>query len=139
MPKNRVIFVPNKVGMAELRSWEGPIGRNMDRRIRTLEYRGRTTAGKDTGALVESISSTRERDVKGNLESKVGTNPKKGGRRGYSLINHEGSIAHRITPRRPGGTLRFVVAGKVVFARSVWHPGTRGTHFLTRWLREVVK
>jgi hypothetical protein len=32
---------------------------------------------------------------------------------------------HRITAKKAGGKLRFVVNGQVMFRRSVWHPGNQ--------------
>lgn len=49
------------------------------------------------------------------------------------VILDRGSKAHVITARRRKA-LRFVVNGKVHFRRSVMHPGTRGSGFLTRSL-----
>lgn len=43
-----------------------------------------------------------------------------------------GTKPHVIRPRRKGGSLRFVVKGKVVFAKRVNHPGTRPLKFLYR-------
>jgi hypothetical protein len=40
-----------------------------------------------------------------------------------------GTKPHRIVARR-AKALRFVAGGRVVFARSVWHPGTKATWFL---------
>lgn len=49
------------------------------------------------------------------------------------VILDRGSKPHVIRARRRKA-LRFVVNGKVVFRRSVMHPGTRGSGFLTRSL-----
>jgi len=49
------------------------------------------------------------------------------------VILDQGSRPHVIRARRRKA-LRFVVNGKVYFRRSVLHPGTRGSGFLTRSL-----
>ena len=49
----------------------------------------------------------------------------------YAAAIDSGSKAHEIRARRRT-FLRFVVRGRVVFARRVWHPGTRATRFLWR-------
>lgn len=60
----------------------------------------------------------------------VSTNP-------HTILVHNGSRPHRIVPRRRGGVLRFVIDGRVQFARVVNHPGYRGDPFLTKALRDA--
>lgn len=67
----------------------------------------------------------------------------------YAAFVHDGTDAHWIRPRpgrqgrpkRGGGNkptyLRFQVGGRWVYARAVYHPGTRARPFLDRALREV--
>lgn len=47
----------------------------------------------------------------------------------YAEDVHDGTTAHLITARRKK-VLKFSVGGETVYARSVWHPGTRPR----RWL-----
>lgn len=60
----------------------------------------------------------------------ISTNP-------HSLLVHNGSPRHFIRPRRAGGRLRFMVGGRIVYARVVDHPGYRGNPFLTDALRDA--
>lgn len=53
----------------------------------------------------------------------------------YAAAVHDGSAAHVIRPRRPGGVLRFQAGGQVVFTSVVNHPGTRAQP----WLREAME
>lgn len=43
----------------------------------------------------------------------------------YAQFVASGTRPHVIRPRNSGGVLRFTVAGRVVFATEVNHPGTR--------------
>jgi hypothetical protein len=52
----------------------------------------------------------------------------------YAGAVHNGSKARIIRPRK-GKFLRFEVGGRVVFARSVRHPGTKGRP----WLRSAAE
>jgi hypothetical protein len=54
----------------------------------------------------------------------------------YAAAVNDGSRPHIIRPRSKQ-VLRFNVGGRIVFAKVVHHPGTKGTHFLDRALREV--
>lgn len=54
----------------------------------------------------------------------------------YAQYVHDGTRPHVIRPRRRQA-LRFVVGGRVVYAKVVHHPGTRARPFLTRALIEV--
>jgi len=42
----------------------------------------------------------------------------------------DGTKPHVILPKTAGGLLRFVIAGRVVFARKVNHPGTQPRPFM---------
>lgn len=54
----------------------------------------------------------------------------------YASYVHDGTRPHVIRPRT-AQVLRFVVDGRVVYARVVHHPGTRARPFLDRAVREV--
>lgn len=55
----------------------------------------------------------------------------------YARYVNDGTRPHIIRPKN-ASVLRFVVGGRVVYARVVHHPGTRANPFLDRALREVV-
>jgi hypothetical protein len=57
-----------------------------------------------------------------------------GGDHRRTMLEHEGSPPHTITPRRAGGRLVFFwdKAGRVVKLKSVNHPGMEGSKFLTK-------
>ena len=55
-----------------------------------------------------------------------------------SLYVVHGTRPHRIEPRRPGGVLRFMVGGRVVYARYAMHPGTKRNDFLLQALRAAL-
>lgn len=49
----------------------------------------------------------------------------------YALYVHDGTKAHVIMPKKPGGVLHWVDGGgNDVFARVVHHPGYKGNPFL---------
>lgn len=127
-----VIVELNDAAIDYLRfSWSGPIGRDLNRRLRTVEFRARASAGIRTGNLRRSMTTDRKR-VKNGLEGRVGSPVK------YAKWHHEGTRPHLIRPRR-AKALRFMVGGQIVFASRVRHPGTRPNPYLTRWLLEAVR
>lgn len=128
----RVVVVLDKAAIRYLGfSWEGPVGRDLNRRLRTLHFRAEQSAGFRTGELRRRMEIKRK-VIRTGLEGQVGSPVK------YALLHHQGTRPHVILPRR-AKSLRFVVGGKVVFAKRVNHPGTRPNLYLTRWLREVVR
>lgn len=56
----------------------------------------------------------------------------------YAAFVNDGTAPHIIRPRNKQ-VLRFVVGGRVVFAKVVHHPGTRPNPFLDRALRETLR
>ena len=55
----------------------------------------------------------------------------------YAAAVHEGRRALTIRPTRPGGKLRFVIDGRVVYATKVHQPARAGRPFLSTALAEV--
>lgn len=55
----------------------------------------------------------------------------------YATMVHDGTRPHTIRPRN-AQVLRFVVDGRVVFARVVHHPGTRARPFIQRAVEETI-
>lgn len=56
----------------------------------------------------------------------------------HAYMHHQGTKPHQILPES-GRVLRFNVGGRVVYARKVSHPGTRGNEFLTIPMRKAVR
>lgn len=60
---------------------------------------------------------------KGDMYSTVGTNV------AYALVQDQGSDPYMIYPRG-AQALRFEIAGNVIYAKSVMHPGIQGTNYI---------
>jgi hypothetical protein len=56
----------------------------------------------------------------------------------YAAAVNDGTRPHAIRPRTKKA-LRFRVGNRVVFARVVHHPGTKGTRFLDKALSDVLR
>jgi len=112
-----------------LRLPTGLVYRNMERRVRRVEDAAiRLAPGSMGSGIRVSISRTASGDFRGVIRS---THP-------ASIYVLNGTRPHRIFPRNPGGVLRFMVDGKVVYARYVNHPGTQANDFLLRALRTAL-
>lgn len=110
---------------------DGPIKKDLRRRANNVQRRARQLVGVKTGALRQSIQ------VK-ELQTLVTPSISIGSQLPYALAHHEGTRPHTIDPNSER-LLRFKVAGKVVYARRVQHPGTRPNPYLARALREASK
>ncbi len=113
----------------------GPVGpvvrfvRSVARKVRT---RAVLTCPVDTGRLRSAHREEvgiRVGQVYGFVENTVE----------YAAAVHDGSAAHVIRPRRPGGFLRFQAGGQVVFTTLVNHPGTRAQPWLRESMEEVAR
>lgn len=101
----------------------GPVGRNLGERGRQVAIAARRQVGVDTGALRASISVSHHRDVRGQFVMV-------GSRLNYALMHHNGTRPHIITPNR-SQYLVFNKGGRVIYATSVRHPGTKANRFLS--------
>jgi len=100
----------------------GPVGRHMYVRGRAIVAAAKAQVGVDTGRLKNSISMSQSRAGYG--QSMTIGSPLR-----YALMHHEGTRPHIITPNR-AQVLRFSSRGRIVYARSVRHPGTKPNKFL---------
>jgi Bacteriophage HK97-gp10, putative tail-component len=97
---------------------------------RQVVNRARVLAPVRTGRLRSSIRAEPPRifSLRGSVT--VGSDLE------YAAHVNDGTRAHKITAKN-AKALRFHIGGKLVFVKSVNHPGTKGTKFLDRALREV--
>ena len=93
---------------------------------RTAE-RARAEAPARTGALRNSIQAEPTTLVGDTIRGGVRAAAE------YGIFVHEGTKAHPIVARR-AKALRFVMNGRVVYAKSVQHPGTKPNRFFLRAL-----
>lgn len=97
---------------------------------RMVVNRAKVLAPVDTGRLRASIQGELTRAWTLRPRFTVGSNVE------YAAMVNDGTRPHIIRPKN-ARALRFVVNGRVVYARVVHHPGTRANPFLDRALREV--
>lgn len=141
------IFVVNPSGFQRaFRSWEGPVGRDMTKRVIKgtalaiasapapgKPARNRTGINYATGRLVSTIRPGYEH-YGPELEGRVIAG-------GPAILVHGGTRPHVIRPRKAGGRLVFFWAkvGRTVALKHVNHPGTAANRFLSEHLRAMAR
>lgn len=131
-----ITFYPGAV-KAFIDDPDGPVIRDLDRRMQRAQRGSKRLVRVRTGRLLRSIRKNRGVNGRGPYVDVVAGwigGGRKGKPRSYVMYEHDGTPPHVIRPRKPNGALRFESRGKIVFARKVNHPGTTGTRFLTRAL-----
>ena len=107
----------------------GDVGRYLAKKGRMVQAAAKAQVGVRTGALRASIHMRHLRESRGQY-LKIGSELN------YALLHHEGSKPHLIVAKR-ATVLRFVNRGRVVYAHSVMHPGTKANRYLTDNLKLV--
>lgn len=107
----------------------GMVYRNMERRVRRVEQEAIRRA---PGSMGRTIRAQIQRGPDGEFQGVINV------RHPAALYVVHGTRPHRIEPRRQGGVLRFMVGGRVVYARYVNHPGTKPNDFLLQALRAAL-
>lgn len=102
---------------------QGEIGRNFHNTGRRIVVAAKIQVGKDTGDLMRSIDMVHSR-VGAYQEIWVGSE------NDIALIHHDGTRPHAITARN-AQYLRFSQRGRIVYTRSVLHPGTKPNKYLS--------
>ncbi len=105
----------------------GQVGQSLRKRGLIMVVQAKAQVGVDTGRLKQSIHM---------IHSRVGVYQQLwiGSREKHALIHHTGSRAHMIVPRRQE-ILRFSTNGRIVYSRTVRHPGTKPNHYLSDQLK----
>lgn len=124
----RVVLYPQAMHRL-VRSKTGPVGRDLHKRGMKVLLGAKAQVGVSTGKLKASINMEHGIDVRGQYV-KIGSNLR------YALAHHQGTRPHVITPQR-AEMLRFSSRGRIVYARSVMHPGTKPNKYLTDNLRLI--
>lgn len=111
---------------------DNDLSRNLDLRASRVQMGMRFRVRVRTGKLLSSIRKNRGRDASTQYVDILA-----GGKQAsYVMIEEEGSKPHVIEARRRK-FLRIPVGGggaRVIFRVRVHHPGTTGSHFMTRSL-----
>jgi len=126
--ETRLILYPHAMNQL-LRGKSGPVGRDLHKRGMKVLIGAKAQVGVKTGKLKASINMEHGLDIRGQYV-KIGSNLR------YARAHHEGTRPHVITPQR-SQVLRFSSRGRVVYARSVLHPGTKPNRYLTDNLRLI--
>lgn len=121
--KVEIKFKSNDSGMYyTLKAANGPVGRHMRTKAELVRGMARVRVGKRTGALAMSLYINQSTTL-------TGQTIEIGSKLPYALMHHNGTRPH-IIHSRAGGTLRFASKGRVVYARTVMHPGTKPNRYL---------
>jgi hypothetical protein len=115
-----------------------PIRVELDRRAGNVQRYQQRRCPRRTGRLV---STSRKNPGRFGLRPYVDVVIGRTGMTDYLGYVLFGTHAHEIraVPNRPNAHLRFTSHGRVVFARSVWHPGTKANPFVQESLREAAR
>jgi hypothetical protein len=143
------VFVPDPISWKkEFKSWNGLVGRHM-KKVMTKQVllskvsspspitrpRNRTGINYSTGVLQSSIIGLQTK-WNTELEAQVHAMAK------HAMFVHEGTKPHPITPKKPGGVLRFYwhrIGRTIVVKEIKKHPGTRPIPFLRENLASAVR
>lgn len=115
----------------EPQAGKGTVGAYMRRLSREMKTFSQKKVGVRTGRLRASIHENHYRWTRGQAFT-LGSDLH------YALLHHTGARPHVIRSRH-GRMLKFVVNGRVVYARQVLHPGIRPNHYLSDALILVKK
>lgn len=127
----RSVFVLDRTEYTKYtKTTHGDVYKYLEKLARQLEVRAKAQVNKRSGALAASIKSSVEQHD-GEISIRIGSPLN------YALLVHEGTKPHVITAHG-GRLLRFTVRGQIVYARRVYHPGTRPNRYLTDNIRKVV-
>lgn len=104
-------------------STNGDLYRHLGKLGREIERAAKRMVGVDSGELRADIHYRIRHDQAGPFVEVGADLP-------YAKMHHDGTVPHVIAARNTR-FLRFTQRGRVVYARRVYHPGTRPNPYLT--------
>jgi hypothetical protein len=120
------LVIDGEAVTAYVRSKNGPIMQDIDRRASRVQTVMRAYVPVRTGYLLSTIRKQRSY-VRGSVTVVVGSK-----KIDYTQYVNDGTRPHVIAARNRK-YLRFVThGGQIVFAKRVQHPGTKPTYFIDR-------
>lgn len=108
----------------------GEVGNWLKGKGREIQNLAKAKVGVRTGKLRNSLHMRHMRESRGQYVW-VGSTLD------YALAHHEGTAPRKIVPKS-GKMLRFVSRGKLVYAHSVQHPGTKANRYLSEALKAKI-
>ncbi len=134
MAQTTVTTKLNERGIASLYNGRNsPVGKHVNQKANEALKLSKVYVGVKSRTLKRSLRKSPVFKTFYGLKIEVGTGIR------YSLLHHNGTRPHTITPKRPGYPLRFQVDGKTIYAYKVNHPGTKPNPYLSRALKEVFR
>lgn len=134
-----VIDIDVKISARDVRELERDIIEpDLDRRASNVQGVMVRGVPKRTTRLASTIRKNRGRTVTGpNVDVIAG----RAGMTDYLGYILNGTPPHiiRAIRNRPNATLRFMVGGRIVYARAVRHPGTKPNNFLLKALPAALR
>lgn len=125
---NVVLYQPKIQEM--LKGPNGAVARYMYKVGKEIQVLARRKVGVKTGKLRNSIR-VNPRTWYGNRAVEVGSDLK------YAYAHHEGTKPHLIVPTK-AQYLRFRAGARIIYTKSVMHPGTKPNRYLKNAMRIVV-
>jgi hypothetical protein len=116
---NFVRFEPDETALAHFVSWQGPVGRSVERLAKETVFRQRALVKKKSGAMAAGMhykKGTWSRGIQFDAGSAVT----------YAAANDQGAQPHTIRARNaPALVFFWPKVGRVVAFKSVSHPGNK--------------
>jgi hypothetical protein len=124
MPTTIRVNIDDPAVKSLLNAPEQAVGRHMLKKAKLIQAAAKRQVGYRTGRLQRSIRIySHQRHTQGQSIFIGSSVP-------YALLHHEGTRRHRIEARNKS-YLRFRSGTKIVFRKSVNHPGTKPNRYLT--------
>jgi hypothetical protein len=127
-----VVVNIDDAALKQFQSWEGPVGRAVERLARETVFRQQAMANKKSGAMVAGMHYTKghwSRGIQFDAGSAVD----------YAAANDQGAKPHKIVAKNaPYLTFFWPKVGRVVHFKSVSHPGNKAYGWAMRGLERAL-